>query len=62
MEALIAILIGYSLFAYIYYAGMIYADTENGEELMLDYQSILFIVFAPVTLPFILGYLKSKNN
>jgi hypothetical protein len=59
---LIVILIGYSLFAYIYYGGMIYADTEDGEELMLDYQSILFIAFAPVTLPFILGYLTCKNN
>jgi hypothetical protein len=29
---------------------------------MLDYQSILFIIFAPVTLPFILGYLTCKNN
>jgi hypothetical protein len=55
-------LIIYSLFAYIFYGGMIYADTEDGEDLMLDYQSIIFIAFAPVTLPFILGYLTSKNN
>jgi hypothetical protein len=56
------LLIAYSIFAYIFYGGMIYADTQDGEELMLDYQSIIFIVFAPITLPFILGYLICKNN
>ena len=56
------LLIAYSIFAYIFYGGMIYADTQDGEELMLDYQSIIFIVFAPVTLPFILGYLTCKNS
>jgi hypothetical protein len=55
-------LIIYSIFTYIYYGGMVYAETEDGEEIIWDYPSILLVVFAPITLPFVLGYLTSKNN
>lgn len=56
------IFITYSVFCYIFYAGMLYEECEAEESFpQMDLYGILLLITAPVSLPFVVGYNYSKT-
>jgi len=55
-------IIAYSIFAYIFYGGMLFEEYEQEDnEINIHWDGFLLLIFAPLTLPFILGYNYSRT-